>query len=99
MTIDFREINRIALSHLPALCRRWLPDGKFVGPEFRARNPNRADRHIGSFSINVRTGRWADFATGDRGGDVVSLTAYLHGLSQCQAALRLSDMLGVGGQR
>ena len=43
-------------------------------------NPTRADRRPGSFSVNTRTGRWADFATGDRGGDVVSLAAYLHGL-------------------
>ena len=40
----------------------------------------RSDRRPGSFSVNTRTGRWADFATGDRGGDVVSLAAYLHGL-------------------
>ena len=36
-------------------------------------NPRRADRHLGSFQINVRTGKWADFATGDRGGDLISL--------------------------
>jgi hypothetical protein len=35
------------------------------------------DQNPGSFSINVRTGRWADFATGDKGGDVISLAAYL----------------------
>ena len=58
-------------------------------------NPNRADRRPGSFSINVRTGRWCDFATGDRGGDPVSLAAYLFNLSQVDAARRLAGMLGL----
>jgi len=31
---------------------------------------------------NLGSGRWADFATPHRGGDVVSLVAYLFGLSQ-----------------
>ena len=45
------------------------------GHEYVARNPTRADRRPGSFKINLRTGRWADFATGDKGGDPVSLAA------------------------
>ena len=48
----------------------------------------------GSFSVNTRSGRWADFATGDRGGDVVSLAAYLHGMRQGDPARKLADMLG-----
>ena len=55
----------------------------------------RSDRRPGSFSVNTRTGRWADFATGDRCGDVVSLAAYLHGLRQAEAARKLADMLGL----
>jgi hypothetical protein len=58
-------------------------------------NPKRADRRLGSFSINLTTGRWADFATGDKGGDVVSLAAYLFDLSQAEAAGRIAAMLGL----
>jgi hypothetical protein len=58
-------------------------------------NPIRADRRLGSFKINVRTGRWADFATGDKGGDPVSLVAYLEGVSQVEAARLLGRMLGL----
>jgi len=58
-----------------------------------ARNPRRADRHPGSFKINLHTGKWADFASGDRGGDPVSLAAFLFGLSQIEAGRRLADML------
>ncbi len=95
--LDFPAINRAALASLPALLRRWLPDGRLVGREYTARNPRRADRRPGSFRINVNSGRWADFATGDKGGDVVSLAAYLSGTGQAVAARALGDMLGVRG--
>jgi hypothetical protein len=92
--IDFETINRAALSRLPDLCARWMPDGQRRGHEYIARNPLRADRSAGSFSVNLITGRWADFAVGARGGDPVSLAAYLSGLGQADAARRLADMLG-----
>jgi hypothetical protein len=93
--VDFSAVNAAALRELPLLLARWLPGGRTVGREYTALNPRRTDRHRGSFRINMRTGRWADFATGDRGGDLVSLAAYLFGLSQVQAARRLGEMLGV----
>ncbi len=93
--LDFDAINRAGLASLPALLRRWLPDGRQVGREYLARNPRRADKRAGSFKVNTRTGRWADFATGDAGGDVVSLAAYLSSTGQAEAARALADMLGV----
>ncbi|MFG1280602.1 hypothetical protein [Xanthobacter autotrophicus] len=93
--IDFQRINSAALPVLPSLLRRWLPDGRREGHEWVARNPRRADRSLGSFRVNMNTGRWADFATDDRGGDVVSLAAYLAGIGQAQAAHNLSEMLGL----
>ena len=93
--IDFGRINRAALANLPMIMARWLPDGRREGNEWVARNPRRVDRRPGSFKINLRTGRWADFATGDKGGDPVSLAAYLAGLSQLEAARSLASMLGL----
>ncbi len=93
--LDFDAINRAALGSLPALLRRWLPDGRLVGREYIARNPRRADRRPGSFKVNVNSGRWADFATGDKGGDVVSLAAYLNSTGQAEAARALAVRLGV----
>lgn len=93
--LDFERINAAALSALPALLSRWLPDGRREGHEWVARNPRRADRRPGSFRINMNTGKWADFATDDRGGDVVSLAAYLANTGQAEAARSLADMLGV----
>jgi hypothetical protein len=93
--VDFGAINRAALAALPAILRRLLPDGRIIGGEYVARNPTRADRRAGSFKINLRTGHWADFATGDKGGDPVSLCAYVEGASQAEAARRLARMLGL----
>lgn len=93
--LDFDRINDAALAVLPALVARWLPDGCRAGGEWVALNPRRADRKPGSFSVNLTTGKWGDFATGDRGGDVVSLAAYLAGSSQADAARNLADMLGM----
>ena len=94
--VDFAAVNRAALEDLPAILARWLPDGSRRGDEWTARNPKRDDRRPGSFRVNVRTGAWADFALPDvKGGDPVSLAAYLHDLSQVEAARSLAGMLGV----
>lgn len=91
-------INRVNVSALPRLeniCQTWLPNGRREGREYVALNPTRCDRHLGSFRINIHTGRWADFATHDRGGDPVSLYAYLNGLRQGSAARQLAEIWGV----
>ena len=80
---------------MPLIVLRWLPSGKREGREWVARNPTRNDQRSGSFKVNLQTGKWADFATGHRGGDAISLAAYLFGLSQPAAAIKLSEMLGV----
>ena len=82
-----------------ALLARWLPGGRREGREYLARNPKRGDRtaRLDSRS-HLTTGRWADFATGDRGSDVVSLAAYMFELSQAEAALRIACMLGMGAK-
>lgn len=92
---DFDAVNRAALPVLHAILKRLLPEGKIMGVEYTARNPKRADRSLGSFKINLRSGRWADFATGDKGGDPVSLVAFLEGCSQVKAAQLLAQMLGM----
>ncbi len=93
--IDFDRINAAALARLPELLERWLPDGERRGKEYLALNPLRHDRSLGSFSINILTGRWADFAGNARGGDVISLAAYLFRLTQYESARQIARALGV----
>jgi hypothetical protein len=91
--IDFARINSEALPRLEAICRRLLPGGHCAGNEFLALNPRRLDLRLGSFKINLRTGVWSDFSSGDKGGDPVSLVAFIEGSKQGEAALKLARML------
>lgn len=92
-SIDFQAINRVALFRLQELCARWLPGGRKEGDEWACGDltgkPGR------SCKVNLVTGKWADFAADVSGGDVISLTAAIHNLSQGEAARRLADMLGI----
>jgi hypothetical protein len=99
--IDFDRINSEALPYLEAVCRRLLPDGRCAGHEYLALNPHRGDLRLGSFKINLRTGMWADFASGDMGGDPISLVAFIENCKQGEAALKLARFLGLdaGGRR
>ncbi len=75
----------------------WLHlAGKFQGHEYLPTNPKRGDSKPGSFSINHHTGTWSDFATGDKGGDLVALAAYLLDLRQGEAASRMNREIGLG---
>ncbi|WP_395696633.1 hypothetical protein [Methylocella sp.] len=93
--IAFARVAAEALRHADALARRWLPDGRREGHEWVACNPTRTDRRRGSFKLNLNSGRWGDFASGDAGGDLISLAAYLFGLTQVEAARKIADMLGI----
>jgi len=89
------RVNEAALPRLESCCRDWTTGGKRIGREFIALNPTRNDTKAGSFKINLHTGQWADFATGDAGGDPVSLYAYLFNMTQFKAAKSLADKIGV----
>jgi hypothetical protein len=60
--------------------------GQYQGNEYVALNPTRIDNNVGSFRINLSNGKWADFATGDSGGDIISYVAYVKGISQFESA-------------
>ena len=93
--IDFDGINAAALRSARSFLSGLIPGGKFRSLEYLVRNPRRDDREPGSFSINYKTGKWGDFATKDRGGDLISLVAHLRNCSQGEAARWLADKLGV----
>jgi hypothetical protein len=93
--IAFRRIAEASLAAADTLVPRWLPEGRREGAEWIATNPTRADKSRGSFKVNLRTGRWSDFAVDASGGDLVSLAAYLFNLKQGQAAIKVAGALGV----
>ena len=93
----FRTVGAKALRHAEAVLQRLLPGGVYSDCEYTVLNPKRRDKRMGSLRINLNTGAWADFAVDDPkacGGDLISLAAYLHDLTQFEAAQRLARMLG-----
>jgi putative DNA primase/helicase len=92
-TIDFSGIAQTALSNSKSLIESWIPGGKYSGDEYTVKNPTRPDNVSGSFKINTKTGSWSDFATPDKGGDLISLYAYINNMSQKDAAIQLGKEL------
>ncbi len=92
--IDFNHLNRQINLYFSLLLKQLLPCGRLENHEYVALNPTRHDKHLGSFRINTFTGKWSDFATGDKGGDFISLWAYVKGISQTDAARALQVIVG-----
>ena len=86
---DWGRLKGATLAMLPELLELWLPGGEFRGHQYVARNPTRADQNLGSFQIDVRSGRWRDHAIGVGGGDAASLLAYLSTAGDYGKALQL----------
>lgn len=72
-----------------------LSGGKNQAREYLPLNPLRGDHKPGSFTINRDSGAWSDFATGDKGGDLVALGAYVLGCRQIEAAEKLAGHYGI----
>lgn len=97
--IDIAQVAREALAAADRLVPDWLPDGRRNGAEWQARNPLRSDNKLGSFSINLKTGLWSDFATGDKGGDLVGLYAYVRGMNPLEAAREIARSMGISADQ
>lgn len=98
-TPSIKQVAAVALASIERILAHWLPDGKRNEHEYQALNPTRVDSKMGSFSINLNTGAWSDFATDDKGGDLVALVAYLEGVKQGEGAKRLAVFLGIDTEK
>jgi len=87
VSIDFARVAAALLPRAAELCREWFPDGRQSGHEFLIGNL-RGDKGE-SLSVNLTTGKWADFSGEERGGDLVSLYAAIHKIDQVAAARAL----------
>jgi hypothetical protein len=99
-SLDFATVNSAALARLPEVLARLLPGGRAVGPEWHA-GSLRGDPGD-SLRVRMRgerAGRWADFATGEKGGDPVSLAAAVARTRQIEGARQLARMLGIDATR
>jgi hypothetical protein len=92
--IDFKKLAKKALHHSQEIVTLMLPNGKQEGREWVAKNPLRNDQNLGSFKVNLSTGKWADFASDAKGGDLISLVAYIKQCRQVEAARMIINILG-----
>lgn len=81
--LDFQGLNARLLSDSRNLLESWLPGGRVRGHEYVCAGLQGGKGE--SCSVNLSTGRWGDFATGEKGGDLVSLYAATRGISQGEA--------------
>lgn len=94
--IDFDAVKQRADGYLPLVLEAVAPEGEQKGDEYLMLNPHRPDGDLNSFKFNLDSGRWADFASDDgdaKGGDIISLVAYLKGVPQAQAAEQISALI------
>ena len=94
MLINFPVLKQKLRGHEEVILHHLLPNGRKQGCEYVALNPTRVDRNLGSFRININTQKWADFATEDRGGDLISLWAYVRNINNLEAATQILKLLG-----
>ncbi|MGN2405990.1 DUF927 domain-containing protein [Pseudomonas syringae] len=94
---SFAQVKSAALRNIDKVLAHWLPNGKQVdgGKEYTAPNPTRTDKRAGSLKISISKGTWSDFATGDKGGDLIDLVRYIDGGTDVEACNKLADLLGV----
>lgn len=91
--INFAALNAALLPMAETLVRQWLPDGEKVGVNYMCGST--AGGKGSSCGVNVKTGAWSDFATGEAGRDLISLYAANMGLSPAQAAIQLANDHGL----
>ena len=100
-TINFTKrrsrVHQKLLSNIETVLSDWL-EGEIKSGEYAAINPLRDDSSTGSFSINLTTGVWKDFAVDDFAGhDLVSLYMALNDLEEAAALDALEDLLSESG--
>lgn len=92
--MDYKELAQAFMPYAETLLREWFPNGKLHGREFVVGS---LEGEAGkSLKFNLDKGFGRDFAGGEGFGDLVSLYASRFGLTQRDAALSISERLGVG---
>lgn len=94
--LDFGAINAALLSDVVGYASQWFGGGTRSGHNFFA--PSTKSGGIGdSWSVSTSgaaAGRWMHGASGDSGGDMISLYAAIYSLTQIEAAKQLADITG-----
>lgn len=93
---DFGRVAAASLLSIEKLLGDWFPKGVREGLEFCiGSSSGEAGQSLRIRLEGEKAGNWGDFAAGDAGGDLISLYAYIHGISQGKACVALAGQLGV----
>lgn len=94
--IKFKALADALLPMVETLVPAWLPGGKRQSGEWVCGSLYGGEG--GSCSVCISgssAGRWADFSSDEKGGDLVSLYAAINGLSMGKAAVELAHTYGL----
>ena len=92
---DFQSIKQKYRENPLAILKQLVGRGQIEGSDYVILNPNRNDSKLGSFRIDISTGRFHDFATGDRGGSIIDLAAFAYNCDIVEAAKHLQQLFMV----
>lgn len=96
----FATINRAAIARAEDVARRLLPGGARRGNYWVAGDlSGGAGKSLRLRLEGDKAGCWIDNATGDKGGDFVSLAAAVARIPQQEAARQLARLLGMEAGR
>ncbi|MEY8688339.1 MAG: VapE domain-containing protein [Leptothrix sp. (in: b-proteobacteria)] len=90
--IDFADLAAALVDRAEMLVPQWLPGGSRRGKEWVCADLSGGEGT--SCSVNLVNGRWGDFGTDEKGGDLISLYAAIHGLNMGQAARQIQRDMG-----
>lgn len=85
----YQLTNEAALIH--KLPQSWYPNCKCYGDNLRIGNINGDAGE--SLSVSLETGAWMDHASGESGGDLISLYAAKKNINQVEALKKIQEML------
>jgi predicted P-loop ATPase len=91
--IRFAELAAALLARATTLVPAWLPGGAQRGHEYVCGSLSGGQGS--SCSVNLSTGKWADFAADVAGNDLVGLYAAIHDLPMGKAAVQLAREEGL----
>ncbi|RJG06262.1 hypothetical protein D3870_09780 [Noviherbaspirillum cavernae] len=99
---DFGRVADAALVSIESLLSKWFPLGVIDGQEFCIGSKSgEAGKSMRIRLSGHKAGYWSDFtyydgsAGGDAGRDLISLYAYIHGITQGKACAELAQELGI----
>lgn len=92
--LKLKELAAELLLMAESLVHQWLPGGMMRGHEYQCASVQGGAGS--SFSVNVNSGNWADFASGEKGRDLIGLYKACFGMkSMGHAAVQIARELGL----